>query len=298
LCQPIDRGEYRLMEIAVTTGFSHRTPVDFIVGAARRIEDAGFAAVWVPEHVLLFPEYASSYPYSSNGKVPGNPDGVLDPFSALTFIAAHTTTLRLGTGVCLVPQRQPVYTAKMVADLDYLSGGRVDFGVGIGWLEEEFDSLGLDFGTRAARCNEYIDAMKALWGADPVHFSGETVTITNANFNPKPVQSPHPPIFVGGESAPALRRVARFADGWYGFGVAPDAVADHRARLDEHLHAVGRDRSEIKIYLCPNRVKVEPGTAEAYAAAGVDQLIVPLGGRSLDHLDANIAAAKHATGMP
>ena len=185
------------MEIAVTTAFSHHTPVDYIAGAAQRIEAGGFTAVWVPEHVLFFPDYASSYPYSDNGKVPGNPDGVLDPFTVLTFVAAHTSTLRLGTGICLVPQRQPVYTAKMVADLDYLSQGRVDFGIGIGWLEEEFDALGLDFSARAARCNEYIAAMKALWGADPVTFSGETVSITNAQSNPKAGAVAPPPDLCG-----------------------------------------------------------------------------------------------------
>lgn len=286
------------MEIAVTTAFSHHTPIDYIVGAAQRIEAAGFAAVWVPEHVLFFPDYASEYPYSPDGKVPGNPDGVLDPFAALTFIAAHTTTLRLGTGICLVPQRQPVYTAKMVADLDYLSGGRVDFGIGIGWLEEEFDALGMDFSARAARTNEYMEAMKALWGADPVSFHGETVTINNAQFNPKPVQSPHPPIFVGGESTPALRRVATFADGWYGYGVTPDNIAEHLARLDTHLEAAGRDRSEIKIYVSPNQLKVDPDVTEAYAAAGVDQLILGVFAGSLDGLDRRIDSLRSATAMP
>lgn len=285
------------MEIAVTTAFSQHTPVDFIVNAAQRIEAGGFAAVWVPEHVLFFPDYASTYPYSNDGKVPGNPDGVLDPFAALTFIAAHTTTLRLGTGICLVPQRQPVYTAKMVADLDYLSQGRVDFGVGVGWLEEEFDALGLDFSVRAARCNEYIAAMKALWGADPVNFTGETVSISNAQFNPKPVQSPHPPIFVGGESNPALRRVATFADGWYGYGVGPDAVEEHLQRLDVHLASAGRDRSEVKISVCPNTLRVDPEITAAYAAAGVDQLILGLFARSLDDLDRRIDTLHLASGM-
>jgi len=283
------------MEVAVTTAFSHNTPIDFIVGTAKRIEAAGFAAVWVPEHVLFFPDYASAYPYSPDGKVPGNPDGVLDPFTALTFVAAHTTTLRLGTGICLVPQRQPVYTAKMVADLDYLSQGRVDFGVGVGWLEEEFDALGMDFGERAARCNEYMAAMKALWGADPVNFQGETVAITNAQFNPKPVQSPHPPIFVGGESTPALRRVATFADGWYGYGVAPEAVEEHVARLTTHLDAADRSISAIKLYVCPNQLRVDPDITAAYAAAGVDQLILPLFARDLDGIDRRIDKIQTAT---
>jgi len=286
------------MDIAVTMGFSHHTPIEYIVGAAQRVEAAGFAAVWVPEHVLFFPDYASSYPYSDDGKVPGNPDGVLDPFTVLTFIAAHTERLRLGTGICLVPQRQPVYTGKMVADLDYLSGGRVDFGVGIGWLEEEFDALGLDFSARAARCNEYIAAMKALWGSDPVSFSGETVSFANAQFNPKPVQTPHPPIFVGGESKPALRRVATFADGWYGYGLAPEDVAGHLARMDEHLDAAGRSRDEIKIYVSPNRHPVTPETTSAYAEAGVEQLIIGLFARSLDELDSRIDRIRTSTALP
>ena len=285
------------MEIAVTAGFSHLSPIDYIAGAAERIEAAGFAALWVPEHVLFFPDYASIYPYSPDGKVPGDPDGVLDPFAALTFIAAHTTTLRLGTGICLVPQRQPVYTAKMVADLDYLSQGRVDFGIGVGWLEEEFNALGKDFGQRSKRCDEYIGAMKALWGPDPVSFAGETVTINNAQFNPKPVQAPHPPIFVGGESNAALRRVAALADGWYGFGVAPEDLPARLERLDEHLAAAGRTRSEIKIYVSPNQLAVDPDIAAAYAAGGVDQLIMPLFANRLDSLERRIERVSAAVAM-
>ncbi len=284
------------MEIGIATAFSHHTPIDFIVGAAQRIEAAGFTTVWVPEHVLFFPDYESSYPYSKDGRLPGDPDGVLDPFTALTFVAAHTSTLRLGTGICLVPQRQPVYTAKMVADLDYLSGGRVDFGIGIGWLEEEFDALGMDFKRRAKDTTEYMAAMKALWGPDPVTFEGETVTIRNAQFNPKPVQSPVP-VFVGGESEPALRRVATFGTGWYGYGVAPDAVESHLQRLDVHLAAAGRTRDEIALYISPNRRDVDRDMVHAYEAAGVDQLILPLFAGSLDSLDARIDALRKTTGM-
>ena len=284
------------MDIGITTAFSHHTPIDYIVGAAQRIEAAGFATVWVPEHVLFFPEYESSYPYSQDGRVPGDPDGVLDPFTALTFVAANTSTLRLGTGICLVPQRQPVYTAKMVADLDYLSNGRVDFGIGIGWLEEEFDALGMDFKRRAQDTTEYMAAMKALWGPDPVTFEGETVTIRNAQFNPKPVQSPVP-VFVGGESEPALRRVATFATGWYGYGVGPDEVEDHLVRLDAHLDAAERTRDEIDIYISPNRGGVDRDMVDAYEAAGVAQLILPLFAGSLDSLDGRIDALRTMTGM-
>ncbi|MEM8905781.1 MAG: LLM class F420-dependent oxidoreductase [Actinomycetota bacterium] len=277
------------MDIGITTAFSHHTPIEHIVGTARRIEEAGFTTVWVPEHVLFFPDHASAYPYSDDGKVPGDPDGVLDPFSALTFIAAHTTSLRLGTGICLVPQRQPVYTAKAVADLDYLSGGRVDFGIGIGWLAEEFDALGVDFSTRARRCSEYMAAMKALWGPDPVTFDGETVSIRNAQANPKPVQDPHPPVFIGGESEPALRRVAAFGDGWYGFDLSPETLAERLVLLDGHLEAAGRSRDEITVVASPGRNTIESAAVNAYAEAGADQLVLPLFGRSLDAIDRRIA---------
>ncbi len=285
------------MDIGVALAFSHHTPVDDIVGTAKRVEAAGFAALWVPEHVVFLAEYESAYPYSDDGKLPGSPEGVLDPFTALTFVAAHTTTLRLGTGVCLVPQRQPIYTAKMVADLDYLSQGRVDFGVGIGWLEEEFDALGMNFSTRAARCNEYVAAMKALWTEEPASFVGETVSFGGVHFNPKPVQRPHPPIFVGGESKPALRRVATFADGWYGFDLSPDEFVAGLERLDTHLETAGRTRSDIKLYVSPGRRRPDSDMIAAYREAGAEQVVVPLFARDLDELDRRIERLRVATGL-
>ena len=272
------------MHIGVTIAFNHLTEPSYIAQAARFIEDAGFHSIWVPEHVLFFPEYASKYPYADDGRVPGNPQGVLDPFTALTFVAAHTSRLRLGTGICLVPQRQPVYTAKMVADLDYLSGGRVDFGVGIGWLAEEFVALGMDFRVRARRCAEYIDAMKALWRDGVTSFSGETLEIQSCYFNPKPVQKPHPPIFFGGESDAALARVATQGDGWYGFDLDPAGVREHLAKLDRKLENAGRSRKDIQVFVAPNRHRVAPETVAAYRDAGVDQLITTLFARDIDDL--------------
>ena len=137
------------MKIGVGMAFSHMTPPEFVAEAAELVEAAGFHSIWLPEHVIFFPEYASRYPYTTDGRIPGEPEGIVDPFAALTFIAARTRRIRLGTGICLVPQRNPIYTARAVADLDYLSGGRMDFGVGIGWLREEFENLGMDFSTRA-----------------------------------------------------------------------------------------------------------------------------------------------------
>lgn len=277
------------MKIGVTLSFSHITPVPFIAEAARLVEGSGVHSLWVPEHVLFFPNYASKYPYADDGRVPGDPEGVLDPFTALTFVAAHTSRVRLGTGICLVPQRQPVYTAKMVADLDYLSAGRVDFGIGIGWLKEEFDALGMDFATRAKRCDEYIDAMKALW-ADGARgatssFAGATLTIADCHFNPKPVQKPHPPIFVGGESDAALKRVARYGDGWYGFDMTPAALRERLQRLDALLAESGRSRNDVAVYVCPNRHRVTPESFAEYRDAGVDQLILPVFARTTPDLE-------------
>jgi len=286
------------MKIGVTIAFSQHTPVDYIAEAAQLVETLGFHSLWVPEHVLFFPEYASRYPYSDDGRIPGNPEGVLDPFSALTFIAAHTTTIRLGTGICLVPQRQPVYSAKMVADLDYLSGGRVDFGVGIGWLAEEFAALQMDFSTRAKRTAEYIEAMKALWGPGLTNFSGETVEITDCYFNPKPVQQPHPPILFGGESDAALRRVATLGDGWYGFDLDPDGVAAHLERLDTVLAEHGRSRNDVSVYIGPNRHRVTPELVDSYRALGVDQLVVGLFATDIDTLARRAEKMCEIVGLP
>lgn len=272
------------MKISVAMAFNEHTPVGFIKDAVQMVEAKGVHGIWVPEHVLFYPEYASTYPYADDGRIPGNPEGLLDPFTALTFIAAHTERVRLGTGICLVPQRQPVYTAKMVADLDYLSGGRVDFGVGIGWLKEEFDSLGMDFSTRASRTEEYIMVMRALWSEGISEFSGKTVALAPCHFNPKPVQKPHPPIIFGGESDPALRRVARLGDGWYGYDLTPDALVERLPGLDAALAASGRSRQDIQLIVGPNRHPVNPETIAAYAAAGTDQLVVPVFAGSIEKL--------------
>ena len=208
----------------------------------------------------------------------------------MTFIAAHTERVRLGTGICLVPQRNPIYTARMVADLDYLSGGRVDFGVGIGWLKEEFDNLQVDFATRAGRTVEYIEVMRALWGPGLAAYEGETYQLAPCHFNPKPVQSPHPPIFFGGESEPALRRVASHGDGWYGFNLSPESFAERLARLDALLAEAGRSRADVQIYVGPN---LESQNAEAIAqfkAQGADQVIVSLMGVSADKLEPRMEA--------
>jgi probable F420-dependent oxidoreductase len=273
------------MKIGAAMAFNQHTDAAFIRDAVQLVEDKGIDSIWLPEHVLFFPDYASTYPYSDSGRIPGDPEGILDPFTAMTFIASATSRVRLGTGICLVPQRQAVYTAKMVADVDFLSGGRVDFGVGIGWLKEEFDNLGMDFANRAKACDEYIDAMKALWSPGVTEFQGEYVTLHPCHFNPKPTQSPHPPIFFGGESKPAMRRVAQRGDGWYAYDLSPEDLAEKLPQLDAELDKAGRTLSDIALYVGPNRHPINDETVAAYAELGVAQLIAPLGASNLKKLE-------------
>jgi probable F420-dependent oxidoreductase len=278
------------MKLSVAMAFSQHTSVAFIRDAAQLVEEKGVHGIWMPEHVLFFPEYASTYPYSDSGRMPGDPEGLLDPFTALTFIAACTSRVRLGTGVCLVPQRQPVYTAKMVADVDFLSAGRVDFGVGVGWLKEEMDNLNIDFHQRGRLCSEYIDLMKALWAPGVTQFDGATQTLTPCHFNPKPVQQPHPPIYFGGESKAALRRVARQGDGWYGYDLTPQALQDRLPDLQAELASVGRSLQDINLIVGPNRHPVTPQTVAAYTALGVDQLVIPVFASNVEKLALRVDA--------
>jgi probable F420-dependent oxidoreductase len=278
------------MKISIAMAFNESTEPGFIKDAVQLTEAKGVHGIWVPEHVLFFPDYASTYPYSDSGRMPGDPEGLLDPFTALTFIAAHTQRVRLGTGICLVPQRQPVYTAKMVADVDYLSGGRVDFGVGIGWLKEEFQNLGMDFASRGARTEEYLLAMKALWSEGISEFKGQTLNLEPCHFNPKPVQRPHPPIIFGGESDAAMRRVARLGDGWYGYDLTPEDLGRRLNSLDAGLASTGRDRSQIQVIVGPNRHPVTEQTLYEYSAVGADQVVVPMFASNLAKLEQRLDA--------
>ncbi|MCZ6618597.1 MAG: LLM class F420-dependent oxidoreductase [Gammaproteobacteria bacterium] len=284
------------MKIGATMAFSHLTDPAFVVEAAQLVESAGFHSVWLPEHVMFFEQYASHYPYSTDGKIPGNPQGVLDPFAGLTFIAARTSTIRLGTGICLVPQRQPVYTAKAVADLDFLSGGRVDFGVGIGWLKEEFDNLDMDFKTRSRRCAEYIEVMKALWAPGISSYLGQTYRIDACHFYPKPVQSPHPPIFFGGESDAALRRVVAQGDGLYGFNLDPVELEERLQRLAQLAGEHDRSLIDFRIFVGPSTKPITVDSVARYRDLGVDQLIVPLMAGNIDRLARRVDKMREITG--
>ncbi len=247
--------------------------------AAETAEQAGFHSIWAPEHIVLLDQYASKYPYSPDGKFPSPTMQVeiLDPFAALTFIAAQTKTIRVGTGICLVPERNPLTTAKEVATLDKLSGGRFDFGVGVGWLEEEFTALGVPWARRAARTREYLQVMKKLWTEEETSFEGEFCSFPSVRSYPKPVQKPHPPIIFGGESEPALKRVGEVGDGWFGMNVSVDEAPAKIGRIKDYARAAGRDPDALQFAISPGLgVPLTRDDIKRAQDAGVGQLIVGL----------------------
>ena len=246
-----------------------------ILKTAEQAERRGLSTLWVGEHVVLFDRQNSKYPYAESGEfpLPGGADW-LDPFITLTFAAAVTKTIRLATGICLMPEHNPVMLAKEVASLDTLSGGRFALGVGIGWSAEEFAALGIPFERRAQRTREYIEVMRRLWSDDTATFHGEFVNFDAAKCFPKPARGGKLPIIFGGESGPALRRTADIGNGWFGFNVGPDDVAPLADKLRAMLKANGRDAREVEIIACPYTKKISRDDLNKYAAAGVDELVI------------------------
>ena len=248
----------------------------FLDALGRLAEEAGFASLWVGEHAVLFDAYESRYPLTADGKIPGEAkDNVeLEPFTTLAYLAGKTHTIRLGAGVCIVPQRNPVYTAKEAANVDWLSAGRLDFGIGVGWLAEEFAALGVPFERRGVRCDAYLDVIKRLWCDEVSECHNAFYDLPPCRLYPKPVQHPHPPIIIGGNSDASLRRVANLGQGWYPLGLLPDAVAEGVERLDELLAERQRNRSDITIYVAPYPHPCTFELVERYCDAGVDQVII------------------------
>jgi probable F420-dependent oxidoreductase len=242
----------------------------------QKAEALGYESVWIPEHLAVPVNMTTPYPYSANGEFPGGAMVALhDPFVALSFIASCTERIKLGTAVFVLPLRNPIATAKAVASLDVLSNGRLLLGVGIGWLKEEFEVVGMPFDDRAARTREAIRMMKHLWTDDLPEFSGRFHQFPPLGFNPKPVQKPHPPILFGGETEAALKRAAALGDGWIGVQHDPASVAEKVRMLKRLVKEAGRDFSRFEITVGPKPgLKVDLDVVERFTAAGVHRLIV------------------------
>jgi probable F420-dependent oxidoreductase len=217
---------------------------------AETAEQLGFDALWVSEHVVFPGRIESPYPYSDDGQFPkgGQVLDAPDPFIWLSYVAARTSRIRLGTGVLVLPQREPFVVAKQVASLDVLSEGRVELGIGVGWMAEEFEVLGASFKDRGRRTDEYVAVMRRLWAEAPTSFSGEYVSFEDCTSLPHPVQPDGVPIIVGGDTAIAARRAGRLGDGWFPGKLGPDELEPLIEVLRDAAFEAGRDPDHVALY--------------------------------------------------
>jgi len=262
---------------------------DYAVAFARMVEELGFESLWTVEHVVVPVGYESEYPYSPTGKMPGDETAVIpDPILPLAYAAAVTKQIRLGTGIMILPQRHPAYVAKEFATLDVLSRGRALAGVGIGWLREEFDAMGVPFERRGARFDDYIQAMRKVWAGDVVEHQSDFVNWTGFKSYPLPVQKPGVPCIIGGSKGKVFERIAKHGDGWYAPTSKLDQLPPLLAELDAACKAVGRDRASVEISCMWIPAMEGLDTVKEYEELGVDRLIIPLqalGGSPLEALD-------------
>ncbi len=225
--------------------FAQPEPFSHLVVGAERV---GFESAWSIEHVVIPVGYKSTYPYDPSGKLPMPENTDLpDPLLPLAFAAAQTDRIKLGTGILILPQRHPLYTAKEAATLDVLSGGRFLLGIGIGWMKDEFDALGIPFAERAGRTDETIVAMRSLWKGEAEAFDGKYFQWGPLEMNPKPVQRGGVPIVVGGHSVAAARRAARFGDGFFPGAFSVEDLVPLLEAMREECREIGRDPGEIEI---------------------------------------------------
>ena len=247
-------------------------PTDYAidpVSLGRAAEGHGFESLFVPEHTHIPTSRRSPFP--GGGELPKEYSHTLDPFVALGAVAAATERLMLGTGICLVIERDPITLAKEVASLDFISGGRVLFGIGGGWNREEMENHGTDPTRRWKMLRERIEAMQQIWTEDAAEYHGEFVDFDPIWQWPKPIQKPHPPVIIGGDGANTLQRVVRYGDGWMPIG----RRADFKARIDElNQLSAAAGRADIPVTIFGAAPK--PEVIDAYAEAGVERLLFHL----------------------
>lgn len=264
----------------------------FFEEAVAEAERLGFESVWLPEH-LIFPVDMSGSPFAGADHPPVPPSTpVFDAFAYLSFLAARTSTIRLGTNIYLLGLRHPFVAARAVQTLDLVSQGRAEVGIGAGWLRSEWSAAGLDPSTRGRRLDEALEVCKRLWSEEVVAHHGEFFDFEDVMFEPKPLQRPHPPILVGGESDAALRRAARLGNGWLGLGHTIDSVVEPIARLRALLADAGRSGEPFEFIVggeIPDRDAVK-----RFEDAGVTRMIVSPWRRSREALSGIAAFAERA----
>jgi probable F420-dependent oxidoreductase len=241
-------------------------------------EDAGFDSLWTGEHVVLPDPQAPPSPAP-----PQTP--MLDPAAALAFLAGQTRRVKLATGIIILPQRNPLVLAKELASVDVLSGGRLLFGLGAGYLQPEFEAIGASFEDRGARTSEAIEVLRSLWTQESPSFEGRFWSFSGIQAMPRPVQKPHPPILVGGHSPPAYRRAVAQGDGWYGFALDPDAARGCLEGLRNAAKDVERptQRGELELSVTPS-VPLDADTVRRYEDLGVHRLVPIARGRDAEAL--------------
>ena len=247
------------------------------VALAQMAEAAGFESLWTVEHVVVPSGYESKYPYDKSGKMAGGAEefDLPDPLIWMAYVAAHTSRIKLGTGILIVPQRNPVITAKEVASLDVLSGGRVLLGVGVGWLEEEFDALGVPFRERGARLDEYLDVMRALWTQDKASVQGKFFNFEQCISRPRPANGTVP-VIVGGHTPAAARRAGLRGDGFFPGNASAEEIGELMAIVRRTAEEAGRDPAAIELSAgTGGRGDALKARVEALAAIGAVRLIVP-----------------------
>ncbi len=234
--------------IHYSIGVNADPQADDYIRVAQKAEELGYHSLWLGDHIVIPEKIEAAYPYSADGAA-GFPRRAPfpDPFVLLGGLALATSRILLGTSVIVIPYRNPLAVAKAVATVDLLSPGRFQFGVGVGWLKEEFDALGEDFGRRARQTREYLHIMKAVWQAEPASFSGEFLTFSDIHNVPLPVQKPHPPIIFGGESLPALKRVADLGDGWQPGTASLKVLSKSVPQLQALMTERGRDYADLSV---------------------------------------------------
>jgi probable F420-dependent oxidoreductase len=240
----------------------------------RMLEERGFESLWVPEHSHI--PVTRSTPFLGGGDIPRPYYDIMDPFLVLTAAAVSTTTLKVGTGVCLINQRDPIHTAKMVSSIDQLSNGRFLFGVGNGWNREEMEHHGTDFATRHKLSRERIEAMQAIWAHDTAEYHGELVSFAPMQMWPKPVQKPHPPLIVGGAWPHGARRAVRYGNGWIPHSGRPEYgdVTNFLPQFHAMARAAGRDPADLPITLF--RVPEDLERLRHYRELGIARVVVGL----------------------